>query len=61
LQVSCDWQCYKKTDLTLKESSQQAAVIAAANGKTEVRALTFIILILKDHKDLKQKTAVLDD
>lgn len=36
LLVSCDWQCYKKTDLTLKEAAQQAAVIASANGKIEV-------------------------
>ena len=36
LLVSCDWQCYKKADLTLKEAARQATVIAAANGKIEV-------------------------
>jgi ankyrin repeat protein len=36
LLASCDWQCYKKTDLALKEAAQQATVVAAANGKIEV-------------------------
>ena len=34
--VSCDWNCTKQNDLSLKEASQQALVAAAASGQAQV-------------------------